>query len=68
MIDERQFEDYVRDIGYCEVDIDAGIRTDNGLDIIKEYLEDHMKVGMIPLRAVYEAIPKILELQDRHRK
>jgi len=68
MIDEKQFVEYVEDIGYCEVDINGPVRTDNGLEIIQEYLEDHFKVGMIPLRAVYEAIPKVLELQDRYMK
>ena len=68
MIDEKQFEDYVRDLGYCNVDIDDVIRTDNGLEIIRDYLEDHLNVGVIPLRTVYEAIPKIIDLQDRHRR
>jgi len=67
MIDEKQFEDYVRNLGYCEVDINDTVRTDNGLDIIKEYLEDHLNVGMIPLQEVYDAIPRIIEMQERFK-
>lgn len=65
MIGEREFEKWLDNNGYYEVDIEDSIATEDGLEVIRDYLDEFDELGEIPLRETYNAIMKIMELQKR---
>ena len=55
-MNEIEFENYVRGIGYQNVAMGETIELRNGVDILLEYLNDTRNLSVIKLRDIYEQI------------
>ena len=59
---EKEFEEFCREHGACNVDLDGEIEVSFALDLLKDYYMEHPDGAIPHLRDVFNQIKRIHEI------